>query len=235
MNIELQKITYEEKDEIAYLWLNSPPGNVMTPIFLQELVEVIEKYVLKTTKKGVIITGKGRHFSSGADVEQLIEYMKSNMEVDTDGLQCPEWYKKCRENIKKLNEMTIPVIAAIQGYCIGSGFELALAAHARIAEENAQLGLVEAEFGLLPGVRGTIRMSQIIGYHKALELILGAEIMSADMMLNYRLVDCVCVRKKSIELAEQFIKKRMSLCNDYVSSECSNYLVNYMKGNKVCL
>ena len=201
-----ETIEYEENGKIAYISLNMPPANIMTPRFFEEISIVVKEYALKTKMSGIIISGSGRHFSSGADIRQLIDLAKSPAsEIIQNDLADLAWYKKWREAFYCLSQIKKPVISVIRGLCIGSGFELALASNMRVCEENARVGLVESGFDLSPGLRGTIRMMEIVGYHKALELVLGGEILSAREALALGLVDIVVGKKQGHIYAQEYI------------------------------
>jgi len=203
-------IEYEEIEGIAYLSLCAPPANIMTPIFFIEITKIINEHVLNTKMQGVLIFGKGRNFSSGANVEQIISSIKldsSNFEDDVH--RKDKWYMKCREAFMRLSQLSKPVVSVISGFCIGSGFELALASNMRVCEKNAKIGLVESGFNLLPGLRGTIRMSEIVGHQKALEIILKGDILDAEEALALGLADVIVSRKMGLEYAREFILNKV--------------------------
>lgn len=206
MIVEKETVELEMKEDIAYLSINMPPANKMTPQFLTEIVEVIEEYVLNTEAKGVIISGKGRHFSSGADVTKLLLFIHEQLQYENGRITAyPEWYKSCKEAFLALNEMNIPVVSLIRGFCIGSGMELALAGHIRICEKGARLGLPESTFGILPGVNGTLRMYEQSGLRRSLEMVLRGDLFTAEEAC-VGLVDCVVGKKEGLHYAEHFIQ-----------------------------
>ena len=192
-------IIYEETDNLSYIHINMPPSNIMTPDFLEEIVKVIEEDAIPARTEGIILTGAGRHFSSGADVRRLVEYVAGGKKA------APLWYRQCRAAFQKLYQTERPVVSAIRGFCIGSGFELALASHLRFCEQGSRVGLVEAEFDLLPGVRGTIRLSQLMGMQKARQLVLGAKMYDAAEAAQMGLVDWAVPKKQALHAAEEFI------------------------------
>ena len=131
----------------------------------------------------VVITGAGsKAFVAGADITEIRKLDKDNMQSMTalgSGLM------SSIENLGK------PVIAAINGYALGGGCELALACHIRIASDNAYLGLPEVQLGLMPGYGGTQRLSRLIGHGRSLEMMLTGKPINADQARNYGLVNQV--------------------------------------------
>lgn len=228
MVVEKNTILYEEKENISYLQINMPPANKMIPEFLQEIVEVLRHYTLKTTTKGVIVYGKNRHFSSGADVEKLLKFIHEGIVWQNDEIvQYPEWYIQCKKAFMDLYELKIPVISAIRGFCIGSGFELALASHIRICEQGARLGLPEATFGILPGVNGTLRMTEEIGVRRALEFVLRGDLFSPEE-LPEGLITCIVGKKQALTCAENFIKYVADNQITYEREKASEVFLQYM-------
>lgn len=206
MRYEFKTIIYEESEGIAYICINMPPANKMKSQFLIEISKVIKEYALSTSASGIIIYGSGKHFSSGADVGELLDFISSHARAD-DGVvtHYPEWYVDCKESFKKLFNMKIPVVSAIGGFCIGSGFELALSSHIRICESGARLGLPESTFGLLPGVNGTLRLSQEAGFFHAYEMIVKGSLIDSQEADKLGVVDLLVPRKSSLDYARKLI------------------------------
>jgi len=216
MRLEFETIVYEELEGIAYICINMPPANKMKSQFLLEISKVIKEYALSTSALGIIIYGSGRHFSSGADVGELLDFISSHTEVE-DGVvtHYPEWYLDCKESFKKLFHMKIPVVSAIGGFCIGSGFELALSSHVRICESGARLGLPESTFGLLPGVNGTLRLSEEAGFFHAYEMIVKGSLIDSQEADRLGIIDLLVPRKSSLDYARKLIAFINEHCCDY--------------------
>lgn len=149
--------------------------------------------------KGVIITGKGnKAFAAGADIKEL---MKLNVDegymVSQDGHKTFDIIEQCR----------IPVVAAINGYALGGGFELALACHIRVANTMAQMGLPESTLGLIPGYGGTQRLTRIIGRAKAIELMCSDDMISASNARDLGIVSYITAPgievRRSIEVIDK--------------------------------
>lgn len=206
MRLKFETIVYEELEGIAYICINMPPANKMKSQFLLEISKVIKEYALSTSASGIIIYGSGRHFSSGADVGELLDFISSHAAVE-DGMvtHYPEWYLDCKESFKKLFHMKIPVVSAIGGFCIGSGFELALSSHVRICESGARLGLPESTFGLLPGVNGTLRLSEEAGFFHAYEMIVKGSLIDSQEADRLGIIDLLVPRKSSLDYARKLI------------------------------
>lgn len=206
MRHKFETIIYEESEGIAYICINMPPANKMQSQFLIEISRVIEEYALTTSASGIIIYGSGRHFSSGADVGELLDFISSHTTVEDDVVtHYPKWYVDCKESFKKLFHMEIPVVSAIGGFCIGSGFELALSSHIRICESGARLGLPESTFGLLPGVNGTLRLSEEAGFFHAYEMIVKGSLIDSQEADKLGMVDLLVPRKSSLDYARKLI------------------------------
>lgn len=191
-------IIYEERDSIGYLVLNNPPKNEMNNNFFSSLTDIVNDIISGINIRGIIIHGKGRHFSSGANVNELKTVLNRD---NTDFL-----YKNI-DNFIEIEKMNMPIVAAIGGCCFGLGLELALVCQYRIAAEKAVFSMPEITFGLIPGCGGTVRLPGLIGKRKAMEMILTGRSMLADEAKEYGLVDLVVNRKDLLKKAEDLILK----------------------------
>ena len=149
---------------------------------------------------GIIITGAGKKaFVAGADIAEFASF------------SVIEGQKLAKEGQAKVFDLienaSKPVIAAINGYALGGGLELALACHIRIASENAKLGLPEVSLGLIPGYGGTQRLTRLIGKGKALEMILTSEMLSANEALSNGLLNHVVPQEDLLQKAEDILLK----------------------------
>jgi len=203
-----KKISWEVRDEIGYLSLVDPPENRMDSVFFEEFGVVVNEIIPASAAIALIIFGTGRHFSSGAELEDLFRIIKQEK---SDALISNF------EMFHALNQLKIPVIAAIKGVCIGSGLELALHCHFRLCAEDAILGLPESSFGLIPGLGGISKLVEFSGKAKAIELVLKGSHFNATDALKWTVVDEVYPKKIIVEKATQLAK----LCAD-----------NYRKYNK---
>lgn len=179
---------------IGYLTINAPPSNTMTTSFFRSLNQLVRQIEAIDSLKAVIITGSGRHFSSGADVNGLLAEAGEGM---------------LNENFEAfgvIEQLAVPVIAAIRGVCLGSALELALACHYRICADDAVLGLPETNFNLMPGIGGTGRMRRLAGTAKTVELVLRGMTFSAGDACQWGLADLVVPRKELMATAENMAR-----------------------------
>ncbi len=149
---------------------------------------------------GIIITGAGQKaFVAGADIAEFSSFDSAKGEkLARDGHRLV--FNQI-ENSKK------PIIAAINGFALGGGLELALACHIRIASDNAKMGLPEVSLGLIPGYGGTQRLTQLVGKGKALEIILTADMITADDALKIGLVNHVVSQDSLLAMAEEIMNR----------------------------
>ncbi|MGH7252901.1 MAG: enoyl-CoA hydratase-related protein, partial [Nitrospiraceae bacterium] len=161
-----------DTDSVTTLTLNHPPANTLTPELLVELEGAFAALSRDETVKAVVLTGAGRFFVAGAEIRVLagIASSKEGMEMALRG----------QAILSRIEAFEKPVIAAINGACLGGGLELALCCHIRIAGESARLGLPEITLGIMPGFGGTQRLPRILGRSKATELILTGDLVSAQ-------------------------------------------------------
>jgi enoyl-CoA hydratase/3-hydroxyacyl-CoA dehydrogenase len=193
-------ITIKKEDHIAWITLNLPHRlNAFTMEMIDELVAAIDELELDKDVRCVVITGAGdRAFSIGADITTF---------TDVTPTTAPDISARGQELTRKIEASSKPYIAAINGYCLGGGLELALACDFRIAAEHAELGTPEIKLGIIPGWGGTQRLARLIGLAKAKELIMLGEHVSAEEALKLSLVHKVVPRDKLMEEAKALAKK----------------------------
>jgi enoyl-CoA hydratase/carnithine racemase len=159
-------------ESVATLTLDHPPANTLTPDLLTELEAVLEAAAADEAVKVVVITGAGRFFVAGADIRVLAQIPSSREGTETA--------LKGQAILNKIEALEKPVIAAINGACLGGGLELALCCHIRLAAEGARFGLPEINLGIMPGFGATQRLPRLIGRSRATELILAGDLISAQ-------------------------------------------------------
>src|SRR2546421_6424661 len=165
---------YAVRDGVAVITLDNPPvnglGNALRGAILQHLQRANDDPAVKA----VVLIGAGKAFSGGADIR---EFGKPRAKPDL-------WeVNACQDEMKK------PLVAAISGFALGGGLELALACHYRIAAPKAQLGLPEVKLGILPGSGGTQRLPRIVPVAKAIEMMTTGTPISSEQALQLGLVD----------------------------------------------
>lgn len=168
---------------VALLTIHNPPANVLNHAVLKELDHVFSELESDEYVRVVVVTGSGRFFSAGADINEL-----SRLNTSYAGA---EFAGRGQVLFNRIERCDKPVIAAINGTCVGGGLELAMACHIRIAAAGALLGLPEIKLGLIPGFGGTQRLTRVVGPSKATELILTGETIAAEAALTVGLVNRV--------------------------------------------
>lgn len=168
--------------------------NALNSEVIEELANTIQSLEQDTSVKAIILTGSGsKAFVAGADIAGFPGRSSEEGQALAFSGQ-----KKLFDRIEHLSK---PVIAAINGYALGGGLELALACHIRIAAEGAKMGLPEVSLGLIPGYGGTQRLPLVIGRGRALEMILTAQMIDAEQALHWGLVNATVPQEELLETA----------------------------------
>lgn len=219
INIKLNK-----KIGISWIILNRPKKlNAINITMLEKLSEAIDYLEQEKEVLCIIIKGQGdKAFSSGADITQLRTLTKKTaIEFSTKG----------KKVFSKLEEISKPVIAAINGYAIGGGLELALACDIRLASDTAQLGFPEIKLGFIPAWGGTQRLPSIIGITKAKRLIMSGDLITAQEASKMGLVDNV-VSLNNLEIEAEKLAQKIAL-HTLVELEGVKQTVNYSLKNSL--
>lgn len=198
-----KNIKYEVEDRIAVVTVNRPDVlNAMNAETNAELKAAAIAVSEDDSVAGMIVTGEGdKAFMAGADINELV---KSSI------LEGRKTSFKGQETLTVFELMGKPVIAAINGYALGGGFELALGCHIRIASENAKLGAPEVGLGIMPGFGGTQRLPRLIGTGRALELILTGKIITAEEAERLGIVNKVVPEGEALNAAKEMMKEIIS-------------------------
>ncbi|MDA8824926.1 enoyl-CoA hydratase-related protein [Schleiferiaceae bacterium] len=202
--MQMENVQLTVNEGIATLVINRPKQlNALNKQTLAEISEAFESMRNDDGVKVVIMTGSGeKAFVAGADIKEFANF---------SGVQGSELAKTGHMTVfNSIEEFSKPVIAAINGFALGGGLELAMAAHVRIASDNARMGLPETSLGVIPGYGGTQRLPQLIGKGRALEMIFSAKMIDAATALNYGLVNAVvpqeALQAKAENMALGFMK-----------------------------
>ena len=181
----MEKKCFYEIDEkgIALLKIHNPPMNALDENVMREFEESLRELSENSEVKVIILTGEGPTFIVGADVNKIKEI---NTKEDGESLT-----QEAQGILNYLEKMRKPVIAAINGLCLGGGTEVALACHIRIAGDQAQMGLPEILLGIMPGFGGTQRSARLLGTSRALELMLTGRFVKMDEAEKIGLVNRV--------------------------------------------
>ena len=200
----MENLQLTVSDGIATLVINRPKQlNALNKQTLSEINEAFESMRNNDAVKVVIMTGSGeKAFVAGADIKEF---------ADFSGAEGSDLAKTGHMTVfNVIEEFSKPVIAAINGFALGGGLELAMAAHVRIASDNARMGLPETSLGVIPGYGGTQRLPQLIGKGRALEMIFSAKMIDASTALNYGLVNAVVpqetLKSTAEKMAHDFMK-----------------------------
>jgi enoyl-CoA hydratase/carnithine racemase len=180
-------IRYTIEDKVAVVVVDHPPVNALNPQTLQELSAAFDELTANPDVKVIVITGGGQlAFIAGADLGVIGGIVKSrNLAEGSAMIELGQTVYNKIENSNK------PVIAAINGVCLGGGLELAMACHMRICGDRVRLGQPEINLGIIPGWGGTQRLPRIVGVAKATELILTGDQLTAQQAMQLRLVNMV--------------------------------------------
>lgn len=199
----MEHLTYEIDNHIAILKINRPKAlNALNSGVLKEMLHFLQVDALHNKLKAVILTGEGdKAFISGADIKEMQTFNPQQM---------MEFSALGQDVANALETTQMLTIAAVNGYALGGGLEMALACDFIYVSEDATLGLPEAALGLIPGFGGTQRLARAIGPRMAKELILSARIISAKVALELGIANKVCAHRellqKSLETAREIIK-----------------------------
>lgn len=199
MNYENLLISIEEK--IATVTINRPTKlNALNKATISDLSKAVKLLSKNDDVRVIIITGSGeKAFVAGADISEFANYtIVEGAQLAAEG---QESLFDFIENLKK------PVIAAVNGFALGGGLELAMACHFRVASDNAKMGLPEVTLGLIPGYGGTQRLPQLIGKGRAMEMIMTGAMISAEEAKQFGLVNHVVPQAELLEFANGIAQK----------------------------
>lgn len=200
---QFQNLKWEVKEGIVYLTVNRPDKlNALNFKTLDELREAVRMIYDHDDVRAAIITGAGdKAFVAGADIAEFTQVNAFNgRKIAENGQELMSMIEKCPK----------PILAAVNGYALGGGCELALACHIRIASSSAKLGLPEVTLGILPGYGGTQRLTQLIGKGRAFEMIMTGEMISSEEAWRIGLVNHITEPTGVIAKCEEILAKILS-------------------------
>jgi enoyl-CoA hydratase len=199
--MEYQNLLIGRKGRIQYITINRESKlNALNKLTLTELHKAFAHAFADADIGGIILTGAGtKAFVAGADIAEFVE-----LDADDGRALALEGHENVFNLIENGNK---PVIAAINGFALGGGLELAMACHIRIAAETAKMGLPEVTLGLIPGYGGTQRLTALVGKGKALEMIMTADMISAPDAFQLGLVNYVVSAEELLTKAEEMLQK----------------------------
>lgn len=201
--MEFTTIKLQKKAGYSIITLNRPDKlNALNKQLFTDLDNAITDIELDKEVRALLITGEGKAFAAGADIKELNA---------CDGRSGKHFSEFGSNVMARLEAMTIPVVAAVNGFALGGGCELAMSCHIRYASSNAKMGQPEVNLGILPGYGGTQRLTRLVGVAKAMELNLTGDMIGAEEAKRIGLVNEVYSEEdllpKSIEFIEKVISK----------------------------
>lgn len=193
-----KRVLYKVEDNVGFITINNPPMNALCKEVMDGLNQCLSKIEKDGTLRAVVITGEGRAFVAGADIKEFPRWTPDVAE---------ELTSKGHRIFNRIEALYCPVIAAVNGYALGGGLELALVCDIRIASEKAKFGLPEVTLGIIPGYGGTQRLSRTIGVGKARMMTYTGEIIGAGEALEIKLVEDVVEAESLMEAARGLARK----------------------------
>lgn len=199
MNYE--NILIEKENGIAIITINRPTKlNALNKATIEELHNAFDTENKDKSTRAIIITGSGeKAFVAGADISEFAHFS-----VEEGGKLAAQGQKLLFDFVENLST---PVIAAVNGFALGGGLELAMSAHFRIASDNAKMGLPEVTLGVIPGYGGTQRLPQLVGKGRAMEMIMTATMVDAETAKNYGLVNHVVPQAELLDFTKGIAAK----------------------------
>jgi enoyl-CoA hydratase len=198
-----ETLIVEVRDGVAVVTVNRPEKlNALSDRTMEELDAAFAALGADAAVRGVILTGSGeKAFVAGADIAELAT------QSPVEGRERSVRGQRVLDRIESLGK---PVVAAVGGFALGGGCELALACHVRVASENARLGTPEVKLGIMCGYGGTQRLPRLVGKGRALEMLLTGEMVDAQEALRIGLVNRVVPREKLLSEAEALLRKMLA-------------------------
>ncbi|PYQ50823.1 MAG: enoyl-CoA hydratase [Acidobacteria bacterium] len=198
-----QNLLVESRDGVAFVTINRPEKlNALNDRTIEELDAAFAAIGADPQTRGVVLTGAGeKAFVAGADIGELAT------QSPVDGKARSLRGQRVLDRIERLGK---PVVAAVNGFALGGGCELAMACHVRIASENARLGTPEVKLGLMCGYAGTQRLPRLVGKGRALEMLLTGEMVDAQEAARIGLVNRVVPREKLLAEAEALLRAMLA-------------------------
>ena len=220
----LENIILEHEKGITTIYINRPEKlNALNKVTIQELHEILILANENPDVRVIIITGTGeKAFVAGADIAEFAHFsVKEGSQLAAQGQQILFDF---------IENMKTPVIAAINGFALGGGLELAMACHIRIASENAKMGLPETSLGVIPGYGGTQRLPQLVGKGHAMEMILTAGMISAEDAYRSGLVNHVLPQAELLDFTKALAQRIMKNSPVAIAKAIKAVNANFVSG-----
>jgi len=197
MKYEILKL--DVRDNIGLIHISRPEAlNALNSRFFTEMDSLLDELRNSNSVRGLIITGEGKAFVAGADISEM---------VNMDDAAAVKFSKDGQKTFRGIEMFSKPVIAAVNGFALGGGCELAMACDIRIAGVKAKFGQPEVNLGLIPGFAGTQRLSRHVGLGNALNLLMTADMIGSEEALRIGLVQMVVEQDELLNTALDMMKK----------------------------
>ena len=222
--MNFNNILFETEHGITTITINRPNKlNALNIETIEELHNAFKKANNEKETKVVIVKGSGeKAFVAGADISEFANF------TEEEGKQLA--LKGQTILFDFIENLSTPVIAAVNGFALGGGLELAMACHFRVASDNAKMGLPEVSLGVIPGYGGTQRLPQLIGKGRAMELIMTASMIDANQALNYGLVNHVTTQEDLLPLCKKMAIKISNNSSVAISAAIKAINANFKDG-----
>ncbi len=220
----MENILIEKQDAIAIVTINRPTKlNALNKATIQELHHGFKSLNEDKSVKAIIVTGSGeKAFVAGADISEFAHFS-----VEEGGNLAAQGQALLFDFVQNLET---PVIAAVNGFALGGGLELAMSCHFRVASDNAKMGLPEVTLGVIPGYGGTQRLAQLVGKGRAMEMIMTAGMIDAETAKNYGLVNHVVPQAELLEFAKGIASKITKNSSVAITKAIQAINANYIDG-----
>ena len=220
----MNNILTEKNGHILTITINRPSQlNALNKETISELNQALSAANDDKEVGVVILTGSGeKAFVAGADIKEFADFsVEKGKELSAKGHELL---------FNFVENMTTPVIAAVNGFALGGGLELAMSAHIRVASDNAKLGLPEVSLGVIPGYGGTQRLAQLVGRGKAMEMVTTAGMISAEEAQSWGLVNHVVTQAELMDLANKIASKILKNSPMAIGAAITAINANYVDG-----
>ena len=219
-----ENLLVSTENGLATITINRPKKlNALNKNTIEELHNAFKNLETDASVKAIIITGSGeKAFVAGADISEFAHFS-----VEEGGRLAAKGQEMLFDFVENLST---PVIAAVNGFALGGGLELAMSCHFRVASDNAKMGLPEVSLGVIPGYGGTQRLPQLIGKGRAMELVMTAGMISAEDAKNYGLVNHVTTQEELLPLAQKIASKIMRNSSVAISAAIKAVNANFKDG-----
>jgi len=220
----MNNILTEKNGHILTITINRPSQlNALNKETISELNQALSAANDDKEVGVVILTGSGeKAFVAGADIKEFADFsVEKGKELSAKGHELL---------FNFVENMTTPVIAAVNGFALGGGLELAMSAHIRVASDNAKLGLPEVSLGVIPGYGGTQRLAQLVGRGKAMEMVTTAGMISAEEAQSWGLVNHVVPQAELMDLANKIASKILKNSPMAIGAAITAINANYVDG-----